>query len=107
MVSVDLDAVHALALQLGKDAGKMLDDGWRLRVSGGAQAQQVEKDSAVDIVTQTDLDSSTQQLVTSLMTWARLAHIVAPGLCEVIEVVVEADLVVPRHRSSEHTTARK
>ncbi|KAK4971749.1 hypothetical protein LTR42_007477 [Elasticomyces elasticus] len=56
MASVDLDAVHALALQLGKDAGKMLDDGWRLRVSGGAQAQQVEKDSAVDIVTQTDLD---------------------------------------------------
>ncbi|KAK5744008.1 hypothetical protein LTR17_002346 [Elasticomyces elasticus] len=56
MASVDLDAVHALALQLGKNAGKMLDDGWRLRVSGGAQAQQVEKDSAVDIVTQTDLD---------------------------------------------------
>ncbi|KAK4890087.1 hypothetical protein LTR27_011193 [Elasticomyces elasticus] len=107
MASVDLDAVHALALQLGKDAGKMLDDGWRMRVSGGAQAQQVEKDSAVDIVTQTDLVPSTHQLVTLLMTWARLAHIVVRRLCEVIGALVEADLVVPRHRPSEHTTVRK
>ncbi|KAK5702294.1 hypothetical protein LTR17_022439 [Elasticomyces elasticus] len=86
MASVDLDAVHALALQLGKDAGKMLDDGWRLRVNGGAQAQHVEKDSAVDIVTQTDLAPSTQQLVISL-TWPRIVHIVVSALCEVIEVV--------------------
>ncbi|KAK5698240.1 hypothetical protein LTR97_007201 [Elasticomyces elasticus] len=104
MASVDLDAVHALALQLGKDAGKMLDAGWRLRVSGGAQTQQVEKDSAVDIVTQTDLASHVTYDLGSTCTYR------GPGVVQsnkVIGVVVEADLVVPRHRPSEHTTARK
>lgn len=51
---VDLDDIYKFALQLGKDAGKMLDDGWRARCNSGVQASHTEKDSAVDIVTQTD-----------------------------------------------------
>jgi myo-inositol-1(or 4)-monophosphatase len=51
--SVDLDEIYAFALQLGKDAGRILDDGWRARCDGKVQVSQ-EKDSAVDIVTQTD-----------------------------------------------------
>ncbi|TKA83848.1 Protein qutG [Friedmanniomyces simplex] len=53
---LDLDEVYAFASQLGKDAGKILDDGWRRRAQGGGQAEHVEKESAVDIVTQTDED---------------------------------------------------
>lgn len=53
-MDINLDEVYAFALQLGKDAGKLLDDGWRLRCTGGSQVEQLEKESAVDIVTQTD-----------------------------------------------------
>lgn len=51
---VDLDEVYSFALDLGKTAGKILDDGWRARCSGGGSNKTIEKDSAVDIVTQTD-----------------------------------------------------
>jgi hypothetical protein len=51
---IDLDELYDFALQLGKDAGKLLDDGWRARCNGGMEIEQVEKDNAVDIVTQTD-----------------------------------------------------
>ena len=51
----NLDDVYAFALELGEAAGKMLDDGWRARCTGGAgTSSSVEKDSSVDIVTQTD-----------------------------------------------------
>lgn len=53
----DLDEIYAFAVQLGKDAGKMLMDRARLRMSGPAQEEEqkfVEKENAVDIVTQTD-----------------------------------------------------
>ncbi|KAI6789685.1 hypothetical protein KC363_g7791 [Hortaea werneckii] len=53
---VDLDEMYSFALDLGKTAGKILDDGWRARCSGGGSNQTIEKDSAVDIVTQTDED---------------------------------------------------
>ncbi|KAI6827198.1 hypothetical protein KC332_g7833 [Hortaea werneckii] len=53
---VDLDEVYSFALDLGKTAGKILDDGWRARCSGGGINTTIEKDSAVDIVTQTDED---------------------------------------------------
>lgn len=51
---VDLNEVYSFALDLGKTAGKILDDGWRARCSGGGSDKTIEKDSAVDIVTQTD-----------------------------------------------------
>ncbi|KAK3110688.1 hypothetical protein LTR53_014775 [Teratosphaeriaceae sp. CCFEE 6253] len=53
---IDLDKIYTFALRLGRDAGKMLDDAWRLRAGGGGSAQYVDKDSSVDIVTQTDED---------------------------------------------------
>ncbi|KAK5130856.1 hypothetical protein LTR08_001628 [Meristemomyces frigidus] len=53
---VDLDEVYSFALDLAKQAGKMLDDAWRARCDGGPQTGHVEKESAVDLVTQTDED---------------------------------------------------
>ncbi|CAD0012618.1 unnamed protein product [Aureobasidium pullulans] len=54
-----LKEIYDFAVQLAKDAGKMLMDGVEARcgddTTPGAVAQvQVEKDSSVDIVTQTD-----------------------------------------------------
>lgn len=55
----ELDDIYAFAIQLGKDAGKMLMDAARLRMSGGASGDDgeqkfEEKENAVDIVTKTD-----------------------------------------------------
>ncbi|KAI3394601.1 hypothetical protein diail_2524 [Diaporthe ilicicola] len=53
----ELDEIYAFAVQLGKDAGKMLMDAARLRMAtGGAAHESVEKENAVDIVTKTDTD---------------------------------------------------
>ncbi|GAB1317332.1 hypothetical protein MFIFM68171_07542 [Madurella fahalii] len=54
----ELDEIYAFAIQLGKDAGKLLLDAAQSRFSGNGQAAQefAEKDSAVDIVTKTDED---------------------------------------------------
>jgi myo-inositol-1(or 4)-monophosphatase len=51
-----LDDIYAFAIQLGKDAGKLLLEAAQLRFNGNGQATQEfsEKDSAVDIVTKTD-----------------------------------------------------
>lgn len=51
----DLDEMYAFAVQLGKDAGRMLLDAAKLRYEGkSAQQLHVEKENAVDLVTQTD-----------------------------------------------------
>lgn len=53
----DLDEIYSFAIQLGKDAGNMLMDAARLRMtasSGQGEQKFVEKDNAVDIVTKTD-----------------------------------------------------
>ncbi|KAK5142749.1 hypothetical protein LTR04_002127 [Oleoguttula sp. CCFEE 6159] len=54
----NLDGIYAFAVQLGKDAGRMLLDAARLRYSDDRKLEQdhVEKDNAVDLVTQTDED---------------------------------------------------
>lgn len=52
--SIDLDEVYTFALGLAEQAGKLLDDAWRARCGGGLQTGHTEKDSAVDLVTQTD-----------------------------------------------------
>ena len=49
----ELERIYAFAVQLGKDAGQMLLEAAEARYSGSAQTH-IEKDSAVDIVTQTD-----------------------------------------------------
>lgn len=51
----ELDAIYAFAVQLGKDAGQMLLEAAEARYDGSGVAESnVEKESAVDIVTQTD-----------------------------------------------------
>jgi myo-inositol-1(or 4)-monophosphatase len=53
-----LKEIYDFAVQLAKDAGRMLMDGVEARYgsdgTAGVQQEQVEKDSSVDIVTQTD-----------------------------------------------------
>lgn len=53
---VDLDAVYAFAVQLGRDAGAMLMKAAQARFdgAGGGGGRFEEKESAVDIVTKTD-----------------------------------------------------
>lgn len=54
----ELGVIYDFAVQLGKDAGKVLMTGAQARIGpgNGASKEQksVEKDSSVDIVTQTD-----------------------------------------------------
>jgi myo-inositol-1(or 4)-monophosphatase len=52
----ELDEIYAFAVQLGKDAGKLLLDAAQARFMGDDQSPQdiSEKESAVDIVTKTD-----------------------------------------------------
>lgn len=52
----ELDEIYAFAVQLGKDAGKMLMDAATSRFGAAGKSGQEfsEKDNAVDIVTQTD-----------------------------------------------------
>lgn len=54
----ELSEIYEFAVQLGKDAGRVLMEGVTCRTGGSNGAreeqEQVEKDSSVDIVTQTD-----------------------------------------------------
>lgn len=52
----ELDEIYAFAVQLGKDAGKMLLEAAMARCSAGRpeEKEHVEKMNAVDLVTQTD-----------------------------------------------------
>ena len=54
----ELDDVYAFAVELGKRAGKMLMDAAGLRMGNGnaskEQIEHVQKENAVDLVTETD-----------------------------------------------------
>lgn len=50
----ELDEIYAFAIDLGRKAGQLLLDGVDKRIDGSGQDSVTEKDSAVDIVTQTD-----------------------------------------------------
>ena len=54
----ELSEIYEFAVQLGKDAGRVLMEGATCRMGGSdgvrVEQAQVEKDSSVDIVTQTD-----------------------------------------------------
>ena len=52
---LDLDEVYTFAIQLGKDAGAMLQSAAEARFGGSKASEHIEKESAVDIVTQTDI----------------------------------------------------
>lgn len=49
-----LDQIYAFAVDLGRKAGQLLMESVEKRIGGGATQEAEEKDSAVDIVTQTD-----------------------------------------------------
>jgi len=51
---LDLDSIYRFAIQLGKDAGKLLQDAAQRRMSGEEQLDEVEKLNSVDIVTKID-----------------------------------------------------
>ena len=51
---VDLDEVYRFAIWLGKESGSRLLQAAQDRFAGGRQSSHLEKESAVDIVTQTD-----------------------------------------------------
>ena len=54
----ELDEIYAFAVELGKGAGKMLTDAAQVRISGGMGTEEekahVQKENAVDLVTETD-----------------------------------------------------
>ncbi|KAK4619782.1 hypothetical protein CLAFUW4_11595 [Fulvia fulva] len=54
--NIDLDEIYAFAVQLAKDAGQMLFDAATSRSGTISRQTHVEKESAVDLVTQTDED---------------------------------------------------
>lgn len=64
-----LKEIYDFAVQLAKDAGRMLMDGVEARCgndsTAGVQQEQIEKDSSVDIVTQTDEGLYRLQFITS------------------------------------------
>lgn len=51
---LDLDSIYQFAIQLGKDAGKLLQEAAQRRMSGEEQLDELEKLNSVDIVTKTD-----------------------------------------------------
>lgn len=51
---LDLDRLYEFTIKLAKDAGDMLLSAVNARCNGVIQASHIEKESAVDIVTQTD-----------------------------------------------------
>jgi len=56
----ELDDIYAFAVELGKEAGKMLMEAAQLRMGDGdgrasrEQEEHVQKENAVDLVTETD-----------------------------------------------------
>ena len=53
-LTVNLDEVYEFAVQLGKEAGSMLAEAAQLRFGKGPRTNHLEKESSVDLVTQTD-----------------------------------------------------
>jgi len=66
-IAVDLQEIYSFALRLGKDAGKLLDEGWRSRAKGTVKLDHAEKESAVDLVTQTDEGQSIRSVFTATL----------------------------------------
>lgn len=54
----ELDGIYAFAVNLGKRAGQMLMDAAQIRIDGGnateEQKEHMQKENAVDLVTETD-----------------------------------------------------
>lgn len=63
--NIDLDEIYAFAVQLAKDAGQMLFNAANSRSGTISRRSHVEKESAVDLVTQTD-EGKSGYLITKL-----------------------------------------
>lgn len=65
LTSDELNDIYAFAVELGKRAGTMLKDAAQLRMSGGSGTREekahVQKENAVDLVTETDEGRSRTQ----------------------------------------------
>jgi len=74
MSAEELDDIYAFAVQLGKDAGRMLMDTAHARSgeAGGEDQAFTEKDNAVDIVTKTDEGRRPVTVLSSLTETANL-----------------------------------
>lgn len=57
--SLDLDEIYEFAIKVGKEAGSMLMSSAQARFGGAQESHQVEKENAVDLVTQTDIGKLT------------------------------------------------
>lgn len=67
----ELDEIHSFAVALAKQAGQMLLDAVELRAGKTVREGHVEKESAVDLVTQTDQGTSEHDNDTKLIRyWA-------------------------------------
>ena len=57
LTAAELDDIYAFAVELGKEAGKMLMDAAKVRMGDTGSREQrehVQKENAVDLVTETD-----------------------------------------------------
>jgi myo-inositol-1(or 4)-monophosphatase len=65
----ELDGIYAFAVELGREAGKMLMDAAKLRMGEGylskEQKEHVEKENAVDLVTETDEGKAIPAIIAS------------------------------------------
>jgi myo-inositol-1(or 4)-monophosphatase len=63
----ELDGIYAFAVDLGKQAGQMLTDAAQIRIDGwnttSEQKAHVQKENAVDLVTETDEGRLLQDLL--------------------------------------------
>lgn len=53
--ALDLDEIYEFAIQIGKEAGGMLQRAAEARFGGSVESKHIEKENAVDLVTQTDI----------------------------------------------------
>lgn len=82
---VDLDEIYAFTVQLAKEAGQMLLAAVDARSGKSGQAESTEKESAVDIVTQTDegewpsMSQASKHSASSGILW--LLQVLQPSFC--------------------------
>ena len=53
--SLDLDEIYEFAVRIGKEAGAMLQRAAEARFGDSRESKHIEKENAVDLVTQTDI----------------------------------------------------
>ncbi|TPX15445.1 uncharacterized protein E0L32_004425 [Thyridium curvatum] len=105
ITDTELDEIYAFAIQLGKDAGKMLMDAATSRFGAGGNSGQEfsEKDNAVDIVTQTD-EGKTREKSSPSRAASRVSFQLAPGVshCRSRSSLLDVEAFIHRSISSRY-----